>query len=258
MSKASLLQFTARVFIAISAGTLPSHAEDQLDNSGTNPVVLSRSLGISNEYKFLSDDRYFDVATVKYTEPFADGRASLKVSLPVAATDIGAAHSPGLGDLSAKLSWIPYADARMGFVLSSEIGLPTAGETAFGSGKWTIAPGVVWANMVTPELIIAPALIHTVSFAGDDARGDINRSDFDLYIVYKPKGERWWVTGDLTASYDFENQKTPMSFEVSFGRNLAFLENGAAVNGYIRPGIGLGEDRPYDYNIEAGLTVVGF
>jgi hypothetical protein len=49
-----------------------------------------------------------------------------------------------------------------------------------------------------------------------------------------------------------------MSFEVSFGRNLAMLENGAAINGYVRPGVGIGEDRPYDFNIEAGISVVGF
>jgi hypothetical protein len=34
------------------------------------------------------------------------------------------------------------------------------------------------------------------------------------------------------------------------------LENGAAINGYIRPGIGIGADRPYDFNIEVGISLV--
>ena len=129
-------------------------------------------------------------------------------------------------------------------VSGASLGRATASEDVLGSGKWTFAPGVTWANFLTPEIIIAPAYVHTILFAGDGDRAEINRGDFDLYTVYKPRGERWWLTTDLTASYDFESKRTPVSFELSVGRNLAVLENGAAVNGYIRPGVGIGEDRP--------------
>lgn len=59
-------------------------------------------------------------------------------------------------------------------------------------------------------------------------------------------------------SHDFENNATPISQEVAFGRNLAKLNSGAAVNGYIRPGVGIGADRPYDFNIEVSISLVGF
>ncbi len=235
-----------------------TQAQEAKDNSGTNPAVLNRSFSFSNEYRFLQDDHYYDVASFKYTEPFMDGRASIRLNAPVNATDVGPGGEFGLGDIAAKLTYILYVDRQMGLIVSGEIGAPTASEDVLGSGKWTFAPGVTWANFLTPEIIIAPAYVHTISFAGDGDRAEINRGDFDLYMVYKPKGERWWVTGDFTASYDFESKNTPLSFEVSLGRNLAVLENGAAVNGYLRPGVGIGEDRPYDFNIEAGLSIVGF
>ncbi len=49
-----------------------------------------------------------------------------------------------------------------------------------------------------------------------------------------------------------------MSWEVAYGFNINKLKNGAAVNGYIRPGVGIGDDKPYDFNIEVGISVVGF
>jgi hypothetical protein len=33
---------------------------------------------------------------------------------------------------------------------------------------------------------------------------------------------------------------------------------GGTLNGYIQPGVGIGQGRPYDWNIEVGVTVVGF
>jgi len=120
--------------------------------------------------------------------------------------------------------------------------------------RWSYAVNVTMPS----EFIVAPALVHNVSFAGDSARRDIPRTDFGLYGVYRPKGERWWITTDLMVSYDFESQKTIKSVEVSFGRNLAMLRGGAALNGYIRPGVSIGRDRPYDWNIEVVISVVGF
>ena len=77
-------------------------------------------------------------------------------------------------------------------------------------------------------------------------------------MVYTADDKSWWIASDLTASYNFETDATPASWEVQYGRTLGHLASGGAVNGYIKPGIGLGEDRGYDYNIEVGLTVVGF
>lgn len=239
------------------ATTSPAVAQE-VDTTGTNPAVLSRTLSFSDEYRFLPDDSYYNVINLRYTEPFLDGRAAVRLTMPFNGTDLADQKDGGFGDVSVRLSWIPIATQRQAFVLSTEVFAPTAEEDSLGSGQWVVAPGLTWAYFASRELIIAPAYIQSISVAGDDDRAEVNRSDFDLYVVYRPQGRRWWITSDVTASHDFETESSPASWEVAFGRNLAVLRSGGALNGYIRPGIGIGDDRPYDYNIEVGLSVVNF
>ena len=219
--------------------------------------MLTQNLSLSNEYRFLSDS-YYDATLLRYTEPFLDGRAALRLTLPFNATDRTGDSVTGFGDIAAKFSWIPHVDRHQAYVLSTEIYAPTADEDALRTGKWVAAPGLTYARFVSREVIVAPALIHNFSFAGDDDRADVSRTDFDLYVVWRPQGKRWWITSDLTVSHDFESDKTPVSWELAFGRSLAVLAGGAAVNGYVRPGIGIGADRPYDANIEVGISLVNF
>ncbi len=244
-------------FITMAILLLPAAAQEK-DTSGTNPAVLTRTLQISNEYRFLPDDHYYNQTLIRYTEPFFDGKASLRLTLPLDATYLTGDSEFGVGDIATKFSWVPYVSRQQAFILSTEIYAPTASEDVLGTGKWVAAPGLTWAYFVTPEIIIAPAYIQNLSFAGEDRRPNVNRGDFDFYVVYKPHGKPWWITSDTTVSHDFEGGTTPVSWEVAFGRNLAKLGSGAALNGYIRPGVGIGSDRPHDFNIEVGISLVGF
>jgi hypothetical protein len=234
------------------------HAQEAKDNSGTNPAVQSRNLTISNEFRDLNGDKFFNVTDFKYTEPLGDGTSSMRWTVPFDGTNLLGSNKYGLGDISAKLSWVPYITKRQAFILSAELYAPTATNDLFGTGKWVIAPGLTWANFLSPEVIVAPAYIHNFSFAGDGSRTDVNRGDFDLYVVYKPQAKTWWITSDTTVSHDFENAATPISWELNFGHLLTKLNNGGAVNGYIRPGIGIGADRPYNFNIEVGISVINY
>lgn len=47
-----------------------------------------------------------------------------------------------------------------------------------------------------------------------------------------------------------------VSWELAFGRNL--FEGGAALNGYIRPGVSTGDEGPYDFKVEVGLSRMNF
>lgn len=249
---------TLQAMAVMAMAAVPAAAQDEKDTSGTNPAVLTRTLQISNEYRFLPGGEYYDQMLIRYTEPFWAGKGSVRLTLPVEATDLADDDEVGIGDIAAKFSWIPHVDRHQAFVLSTEVYAPTASEDVLGTGKWVVAPGLTWAYFASPEVIIAPAYIQNLSFAGEDDRADVNRGDFDFYVVYRPHGKRWWITSDTTVSHDFEADATPVSWEVAFGRNLAALEGGAALNGYIRPGVGIGNDRPYDFNIEVGVSLVNF
>jgi len=248
---------TAMILGLGAASATPSTAQET-DTTGTNPAVLSRTLSFSDEYRFLPDDNYYNVVNLRYTEPFLDGRAAVRLTMPFNSTDLAGDKDADFGDVSARLSWIPFVSPRQALVLSAEIYAPSAREDTLGTGKWVVAPGVTWAYFASREVIIAPAYIHSFSFAGDEDRADVNRGDFDLYVVYRPQGRRWWITSDVTASYDFETDHTPLSWEVASVRNQAIHEGRGALNGSFRPGIGIGDDRPYDYNIEIGISLVNF
>jgi hypothetical protein len=72
------------MFAAAALTTFASAAwAEEQDKSGTNPAVLTRSAAISNEYRFLDDDNYYNILSMKYTEPFADGRMSVDLPEPL-------------------------------------------------------------------------------------------------------------------------------------------------------------------------------
>jgi hypothetical protein len=80
----------------------------------------------------------------------------------------------------------------------------------------------------------------------------------DFYFVLTADDKKSWLTIDPTLGIDWENEEnTPFTIEVQYGFALGTLFGGT-LNGYIQPGVGIGQDRPYDWNIEVGVTVVGF
>lgn len=233
----------------------PSGGEDK---SGTDPTKFLRTLSLRNEYQRLTNDKSFNITSFTYIEPFADGRMNLRIKAPLASTDAAGDNELGLGDLSLRYNWLPIADQNKGVLLIAELIADTASEDVLGRGKWIIGPSVTYAMFLSPTVIFAPAYQHNISFAGAGDRSDVNESVIDLYMVFTAEDKKSWFIVDPTFVIDWENdQNTPVTLEAEYGRNIGTLFGGA-LNSYIRPGIGIGHDRPYDWNIEVGFTVVGF
>jgi hypothetical protein len=71
-----------------AAGGADGGVQQEVDTSGTNPAVLKRTRSVSNEYRFLDNDGYFDLTNFRYSEPFLDGRAALRLTVPFDGTDV--------------------------------------------------------------------------------------------------------------------------------------------------------------------------
>jgi hypothetical protein len=229
----------------------------EVDTSGTNPVVLTRSTSLNSEYIKLTTGNYSNVTKFTYVEPFANGRMNVVFNVPLVATDVLGEGRFGLGDVSIKWNWVADVNLKTGLVVAAELITPTASDKVLGSGKWVLAPSLIYVFFVNKNIIIAPAYVHNFSFAGDSDRANIHRGDIDLYMVYTADDKSWWVTSDLGISFDYQNGKTPAFWKVQFGRNLAKLSGGGALNGFIKPGIGIGGDRAFDWSIQVGLSMVG-
>jgi hypothetical protein len=246
---------------AIAAGTEPAvetKPSAEVDTSGTDPTKFLRTLGLRNEYQRLPNDKSFNLTTLTYIHPFADGRMNVRLKAPLAYTDAAGDDEFGLGDLSLRYNWLAHVDASKGILLSADISADSASEDVLGRGKWIFSPSVTYAMFVSPTMIFAPAYQHNISFAGDDDRKDVNESVIDLYMVFTAEDKKsWWII-DPALVIDWETeQNTPFTIEVEYGRNIGTLLGGA-LNAYVRPGVGIGQDRGYDWNIEIGFTVVGF
>lgn len=238
-----------------TAADAPAATEDK---SGTDPTKFLRTLGLRNEYQRLTNDKSFNLTTLTYIQPFADGRMNVRLKAPLAYTDATGDDEFGLSDISLRYNWLAHVDASQGILLSADLTADTASEDVLGRGKWYIAPGLTYAMFLSPTMIFAPAYQHNISFAGDDNRNDINESVIDFYFVFTAADKKSWFTIDPTLVIDWENdENTPLTLELEYGRNIGTLWGGA-LNAYIRPGIGIGQDRPYDWNVEVGFTVVGF
>ena len=89
------------------------------DTSGTNPTLLLRSVNLSNEYSELQSGNYLNNLSLKYTEPFMDGKMSMKLNVPMLWTDAGPGGS-GLGDMSLKWTGVASIAKTDGWFINTE------------------------------------------------------------------------------------------------------------------------------------------
>ena len=265
-----------------SGGDAPSSPHDAAaDKTGTNPLNFQRTLQLSNEYDHITDDAEINYLRVRYTEPLSS-TLSLRLEVPLvyahaaiagnSATGAGDGGSPappdpggetdvtdtGLGDVVLKASYVPYVTRRNGLLVAGELAAPTASDDVLGTGKWVLSPTATYAWFFPNGLLFAPAYKHSFSFAGDDDRADIHKGSLDFYLVYKFDRMRQWVVLDPTYFLDYEQDRySGGTFRATYGRLLGKAGD-AVVSAYVRPGVGVGADRPYDWSLEVAVTLIGF
>jgi hypothetical protein len=258
--------------------TAPANVTNNADKTGTNPLNLQRTFQIANEFDALGHAQ-INYMRFRYTEAFDSGKMSLRVEAPlVYAHAAFAAPSSdgsddggdapvtqdvdesrfGLGDITLKYSYVPYVSAKGGLLSSLEFSGPSATNDVLGAGKWVLAPTIVYGIFLPGSTIFAPAYKQSVGFGGDGNRANINSGTLDFYLVKKFDRGRQWVTIDPTYLLNYQSGKySGGTLRIQYGRLLGKVGN-AVMSGYIKPGIGIGQDRPSDWSCEIGITLIGF
>ena len=67
--------------------------------------------------------------------------------------------------------------------VGADIAAPTAQEGVLGTGKWSTGPAALYAYL-GPKWVLAGLLQHYKSFAGDDARADVNLTNIQYFHYY--------------------------------------------------------------------------
>jgi len=229
-------------------------AQEKKDNSGTNPVNFTYDFRMWMEFDMLQGDNSITKQAFEYRAPVSKKVAARIRGYKIDLSLGSGATTTGFGDMDARLIWVPKASQKGALAFGLEVTFNTATHPSIGSGKTTFGPQVFlvfFQPFGIKGAILAPAYQYVFVVAGDDSRSDISRSGFDLFFVWLAADKKHWATINPTIVIDHENDKEFGLFEVEGGQMMF-----GPTSSYIRPGVGIGSDRPHDWNIEFGFKVI--
>jgi outer membrane protein assembly factor BamA len=262
--------------------TSPTPGLAQEDNTGTNPV------NFTYDARFITEVAEFEegggsllTSTFEFRWPLGRNVANLKgkekgslfydmgnkaamrvraryqnlsVDTP-GAPPFDTSEVSGIGDFDARILYMAHTGKKLMVATGLEAFFDTASNDALGSGKTSLGPQVftVFPGILGGRSLFAPGYQYVFDIAGDDSRSDISRSQIDLYLVWLlSKGKNWLIV-DPQAILDHENEQESGTVEAEWGFMIA---PSVGASGYLRPGIGVGAEKPYSWNLEVGLKFV--
>ena len=80
----------------------------------------------------------------------------------------------------------------------------------------------------------------------------MHQSVIDLFVLKTWNNKTRWFLADPQIILDYENNREFALIDLEFGTMLKTKGHSA----YIRPSVGIGNDRPYDASIEVGYKIV--
>ncbi len=114
----------------------------------------------------------------------------------------GAGSQSGLGDITYEGFFSPAVPGKVIWGVGVALILPTATDDRLGTGKWQAGPAAVVLTMQGSWVIGALAQ-NTWSFAGDDARADVNFFFSQYFVNYNIKNG-WYLTSSPIITSNWE------------------------------------------------------
>ena len=157
----------------------------------------------------------------------------------------------GIGDFDARFLWLAHATNKWAIAPGLEAFFNTASPNALGSGSQILAPTIFvgFFNLLGNRSIFAPGLQYHFNYSGNK----VSRTVLDLYFVWILGGGKNWLIFNPQPIIDHHNSTEFAQVDLEWGFMIAPQ---AGIGGYIRPGIGVGADRPFDYNLEFAIKFV--
>jgi hypothetical protein len=169
------------------------------------------------------------------------------------ALPFGTSEVSGIGDIDARVLFMAYASKRVILVPGLEAIFDTATNPALGNSTNVLAPVMfaVFPGILGGTSLFAPGYQYLFDVSGNDNK--VSRSQIDLYFVWLLGKGKYWLILDPQIVIDHENKIEPALIEAEWGYMIA---PSAGASTYIRPGVGIGPDKPYTWNFEFGLKFV--
>ena len=273
---------TICVCLLIAGLATPGLAQEEetkeKDNTGTNPINFTYDARFYTETSWLTaDDASLITNTFEFRLPLGRTMSNLTNQKLSVFNDLGSRHAlrikfrykslnavdaagenvgvSGTGDLAFRYLYIPHVTNKWGLAGGLEAFFPTASNDALGDGKLVLRPQIFagFFGLLGKNSIFAPGYLYLFDVAGDSDRAGVNQHQVDIYFVWLLAQMRHWLIINPQLIFDVENNKEFMIADVEFGFMIPSLP-GAAV--HVRPGVGVGQDRPLDWTFEFGFRWV--
>lgn len=215
VGKMLLGALSTTLLICHSAAAL---AEDPSATPGVNPKDNITKTEVLYRYDSLDLGDNTQSLTLKFDRAF-NAQWGGNIEIPLVAYKGFGLDESGVGDLQARVRFTGQA-GKISYILGAEVVLPTASGDALGRGKYQFNPvgGAVIPLSQTSFLYVGYK--HLFSFAGDDARDDVNESQPRILAAYtSPQG--WWVLGDAKYTKSWETDKEDLDLEIELGQMVA-------------------------------------
>jgi hypothetical protein len=170
----------------------------------------------------------------------------------------------GLGDTDFRFLTVPIMDAekKFAFAYGLETFMDTASHDSLGSGTNCLGPQVFF-GFFKPFGgffdLIAPGYQHKFSVHEENGRGDIEQGIIDLFCLKMSKDKQSWMMINPTFILDYENNTELAVIDFEFGTMVNKLLSSDSYKGhsiYVRPGIGIGDDRSMEASFEVGYKII--
>ena len=245
------------------------------DDTGTNPINFTYDFRLVQEMQQFKDDGgSLNKSYLEFRAPMGRDIANVTGSEAGALVDLGSRWAvrlrgyyntvtlndnlantsttySGIGDFDARILMVAHATSKFAIAPGLEAFFNTASNDFVGSGSTILAPVVFFGffNQFGKASIFAPGYQHRFSVEGKD----VNQSVLDIYYVKMlAKGKNWLIVNPQPV-YDWENDTGWMTVDVEWG---FMIVPKSGIAGYVRPGFGIGDSRPFNYNFEFGLKFV--
>jgi hypothetical protein len=162
----------------------------------------------------------------------------------------GSTTYSGIGDFDARALWMAYGNSSFALAPGLEAFFNTA-TNGVGSGSTILAPTIFFGffNLIGNRSIFAPGFQYHFSVDGKT----VSRTVIDLYFVWILGGGTNWLIVNPQPIFDHHNETEFAQIDLEWG---FMIVPKSGISGYIRPGIGVGRDRPFDYNFEFALKFI--
>ena len=187
----------------------PVLAQEDVAKTSQNPIgnVYSFAFQDNIDFKVGSNEATNNTLNIQPVLPVTVGNVNWinRTIIPVKTqgeVTAGLETVTGLGDITYQGIFSPAAPGKVIWGVGAALIFPTATDDRLGAGKWQTGPVAIVLTM-PGHWVIGALAQNTWSFAGDDARADVNFFFSQYFVNYNIKNG-WYLTSSPIITSNWE------------------------------------------------------